>query len=257
MGQKIHPKGLRLGYIIDWDSKWFSPRNMPDLLEEDYRIRKFVKERLKYAAVSKIRIERAGKYLKVDIFSARPGLVIGKKGADVESLKSDIEDISGKKTILNILEIKNPETNAQLVAEGIAMQLMKRGSYRYVIKKVIERAMQSGALGIKVKVSGRLGGNEIARNEWLKEGRIPLQTFRADIDYGFAESLTKMGLIGVKVWIFKKEFFRKTEKEMVDDARVVEKPEDIHVKEAPPIVPEPEAVQEEEQDNVISKKSKI
>ncbi len=256
MGQKIHPKGLRLGYIIDWDSKWFSPKNMPDLLEEDYRIRKFVKERLKYAAVSKIRIERAGKYLKVDIFSARPGLVIGKKGADVESLKSDIEDISGKKTILNILEIKNPETNSQLVAEGIAMQLMKRGSYRYVIKKVIERAMQAGALGIKVKVSGRLGGNEIARNEWLKEGRIPLQTFRADIDYGFAESLTKMGLIGVKVWIFKKELFKKTEKEMVDEARVVEKPEDIQVKEVP-VVQEAAAVVEEEQDNVISKKSKI
>jgi len=256
MGQKIHPKGFRLGYIADWDSKWFSPRNMPDLLEEDFRIRKFVKELLKYAAVSKIRIERAGKYLKVDIFSARPGLVIGKRGADVENLKSEIENISGKKTILNILEIKNPEINAQLVAEGIAMQLMKRGSYRFVIKKVIERAMQSGALGIKVKISGRLGGNEIARSEWLKEGRIPLQTLRADIDYGFAESLTKMGIIGVKVWIFKKEFYKKTEKEMVDEARVVEKPEDIHVKDEP-IVPEAEVIQEEEQDNVISKKSKI
>jgi len=256
MGQKIHPKGFRLGYTADWDSKWFSPKNMPDFLEEDFRIRKFVKERLKYAAVSKIRIERAGKYLKVDIFSARPGLVIGKRGADVESLKSDIEDISGKKTILNILEIKNPEVNAQLVAEGIAMQLMKRGSYRFVIKKVIERAMQSGALGIKVKISGRLGGNEIARSEWLKEGRIPLQTLRADIDYGFAESLTKMGIIGVKTWIFKKEFFRKTEKEMVDEACIVAKPEDIQTKNEP-IVPEIVMVKEEEQDNVISKKSKI
>jgi small subunit ribosomal protein S3 len=256
MGQKIHPKGFRLGYIAEWDSKWFSPRNMPDLIEEDYRIRKFVKERLKYAAVSKIRIERAGKYLKVDIFSARPGLVIGKKGADVENLKTEIEDISGKKTIVNILEMKSPETNAQLIAEGIAMQLIKRSSYRYVVKKTIEKAMHSGALGIKIRVGGRLGGNEIARAEWLKEGRIPLQTLRADIDYGFAESLTKMGLIGVKVWVFKREYFRKTEKEMLDEAKVVEKIEDVSVKEdKAPVAAAP--VHQEEEDNVIAKKSKI
>jgi len=259
MGQKIHPKGLRLGYVIDWDSKWFSPKNMPDFLEEDYRIRKFVKERLKFAAISKIRIERAGKYLKVDIFSARPGLVIGKKGADVENLKSELEDISGRKTIVNILEIKNPEINAQLVAEGIAMQLLKRGSYRYPVKKAIEKAMSSGALGIKVKVSGRLGGAEIARTEWMKEGRIPLQTFRADIDYGFAESFTKMGLIGVKVWIFKRELFRKSERELVAEARLVEKPEDISVPDTSAVVEDVsnEIIPEEEEDNVVTEKSKI
>ncbi|MDD5687345.1 MAG: 30S ribosomal protein S3 [Elusimicrobia bacterium] len=256
MGQKVHPKGLRLGYSADWDSKWFSRRNMADLLEEDFRIRRFVKERLKFAAVSKITIERAGKYLKVNIFSARPGLVIGKRGADVESLKKEIEEISDKKTIVNIMEIKLPETNAQLVAEGIAMQLEKKGSYRRAMKKAIEKAMGSGALGIKVMVAGRLGGNEIARTEWLKEGRIPLQTFRAEIDYGFAESLTTMGIIGVKVWIFKKELFRKTEKEMVDEARLIEKPEDIVVKEEEKLVPEEEIVKEEE-DNVISEESKI
>ena len=235
MGQKIHPKSVRLGYTADWDSKWFSRRNMPDLLEEDYRIRKFVKERLKFAAVSKIGIERAGKYLKVNIFSARPGIVIGKRGSDVESLKKEIEEISDKKTIVNIMEIKSPETNAQLVAEGVAMQLEKRGSHRRAMKKAIEKALASGALGIKVMVAGRIGGNEIARTEWLREGRVPLHTFRADIDYGFAEALTTMGILGVKVWIFKKELFKKTEKEMLEDARLVEKTEDLQTTDEKPI----------------------
>ncbi|MBN1384935.1 MAG: 30S ribosomal protein S3 [Elusimicrobia bacterium] len=258
MGQKIHPKGLRLGYVADWDSKWFSRRNMADLLEEDFRIRKFVKTRLKFAAVSKIMIERAGKYLKVNIFSARPGLVIGKRGADVESLKKEIEEISDKKTMVNIMEIKSPETNAQLVAEGIALQLEKKGSYRRAMKKAIEKAIERGALGIKVMVAGRLGGNEIARTEWLKEGRIPLQTFRADIDYGFAESLTTMGIIGVKVWVFKKEFYKKTEKEMIKEARLVEKPEDIERKEEEIPAPEEDIEEEsEEEDNVVSEKGKI
>lgn len=257
MGQKIHPKGLRLGYVADWDSKWFSRRNMADLLEEDYRIRKFVKERLKYAAVSKITIERAGKYLKVNIFSARPGLVIGKRGADVESLRHEIEEISDKKTIVNIMEIKSPETNAQLVAEGIALQLEKKGSHRRAMKKAIEKALAAGALGVKVMVAGRIGGNEIARTEWLREGRIPLQTFRADIDYGFAEALTTMGILGVKVWIFKKELFKKTEKEMLDEARLIEKPEDIsELKDVPPPEIEEEVIKEEE-DNVVTEEGKI
>lgn len=252
MGQKIHPRGLRLGYVSDWDSKWFSRRNMADLLEEDFRIRKFVKERLKFAAVSKIVVERAGKYLKVNIFSARPGLIIGKRGADIEALKKEIEEISDKKTIVNVMEIKLPETNAQLVAEGIALQLEKKGSHRRAMKKAIEKAMSAGALGVKVKISGRIGGNEIARSEWLKEGRIPLQTFRADIDYGFAEALTTMGILGVKVWIFKKELYTKTEKEMIDEARLIEKPEDI--KEEKPI--EEEIIKEDE-NNVVSEESQI
>lgn len=255
MGQKIHPKGLRLGYVADWDSKWFSRRNMADLLEEDFRIRRFVKTRLKFAAVSKITIERAGKYLKVNIFSARPGLIIGKRGADIESLKKEIEEISDKKTIVNVMEIKSPETNSQLVAEGIALQLEKRGSHRRAMKKAIEKALASGALGVKVMIAGRIGGNEIARTEWLREGRVPLHTFRADIDYGFAEALTTMGIIGVKVWIFKKELFKKTEKEMLADARLIEKPEDIaEVNAEPPPEVDEEAIKEEEikeEDSII------
>src|SRR3989339_304853 len=255
MGQKIHPKGIRLGYVADWDSKWFSRRNMADFIEEDFRIRKFVKERLKFASVSKITIERAGKYLKVNIFSARPGLVIGKRGADVEGLRKEIEEISDKKTIVNIMEIKTPETNSQLVAEGIAFQLEKKGSHRRAMKKAMEKAMERGALGIKVMVAGRIGGNEIARTEWMKEGRVPLQTFRADIDYGFAEALTTMGLLGVKVWIFKKELYRKTEKEMIEEARLVEKTEEVEVKDEKP--PLEEIIKEEEEDNVITEESKI
>jgi small subunit ribosomal protein S3 len=169
-------------------------------------------------------------------------------------LKKEIEEISDKKTIVNIMEIKSPETNAQLVAEGIALQLEKRGSHKRAMKKAIEKAIERGALGIKVMVAGRLGGNEIARTEWLKEGRVPLQTFRADIDYGFAEALTTMGKIGVKVWIFKKELFKKTEKEMIDEARLIEKPEDIKVADEKPIV---EEVVKEEEDNVVSEESKI
>jgi small subunit ribosomal protein S3 len=213
MGQKIHPKGLRLGYIKDWDSKWFSPRNMPDLIEEDFRIRTYLKSRLKMAAVSRIVIERAGSFQRINIYTARPGIVIGKRGADIESLRKSLEDSTGRKTFVNVMEIKKPELDAQLIAEGIALQLEKKINYR--------RA--SGAQGIKVMVGGRLGGNEIARREWLREGRIPLQTMRADIDYGFAESYTTMGQIGVKVWIFKKELFRKTEKDMVEEAKLVEK----------------------------------
>ncbi|MFH1541339.1 MAG: 30S ribosomal protein S3 [Elusimicrobiota bacterium] len=252
MGQKIHPKGLRLGYVADWDSKWFSRRNVADLIEEDFHIRKFVKERLKFAAVSKIIIERAGKYLKVNIFSARPGIIIGKRGADIESLKKEIEKISDKKTIVNIMEVKSPGANAQLVAEGIAFQLEKRGSYRRAMKKAIEKALELGALGVKIMVAGRLNGNEIARTEWLREGRIPLHTLRADIDYGFAESLTAMGIIGVKVWIFKKELFKRTEKEMLDDARLIEKPEEEIAEIKDEKLPEVDKkIIEEEYDNIV------
>lgn len=223
MGQKINPKSVRLGYIRDWESKWFNLREMPDFIEEDQRIKHYVKSKLSLAAVSKVVVERAGKYLRVNIHTARPGIVIGKGGQGIESLRSEIEQITTRKTFVNVMEIKRPELDAQLTAEGIAMQLEKQVSFRRAMKRVMEKTMQSGAQGIKIQASGRLGGAEIARREWMKEGRIPLQTFRADIDYGFAEAYTTMGQIGVKVWIFKKELFRKTEKELLAEVKLVEK----------------------------------
>ena len=223
MGQKIHPKGIRLGYIKDWDSKWFNLREMPNFIEEDFRIRNYLKDKLQLAALSKVVIERAGKYVRVNLLTARPGIVIGKGGQGIESLRTELEGITGKKTFVNVMEIKKPELDAQLVAESIAMQMEKQVSFRRALKRSIEKAMQSGAQGIKIQVAGRLGGAEIARTEWLKEGRVPLQTFRADIDYGFAEAFTKMGLIGCKVWIFKKEYFKKTQKELLEEVKVVEK----------------------------------
>jgi small subunit ribosomal protein S3 len=223
VGQKIHPEGLRLGYIKDWDSKWFNLRQMPDLLEEDRRIRQYLKRKLEGAAVSRIIIERAGKHLRVNIFTARPGIVIGKKGSDIENLRKDIEDMTDRKAFINVMEIKRPELDAQLVAEGVALQLEKKVGFRRVMKKTMERTMAAGALGIKVRVSGRLGGAEIARTEWMKEGRVPLQTFRADINYGFAEALITMGRIGCKVWIFKKELFKKTREDLMEEVKLVPK----------------------------------
>lgn len=234
MGQKVNPKILRVGYIRGWDSKWFSERNQADLIEEDLKIRQYLKEKLRLAAVSKIEIERAGKYLRINIFTARPGIVIGKKGSDIESLRKDLESSTSRKTFVNVMEIKKPELDAQLVSESIALQLERKIAYRRAMKKAIEKAMMSKAGGIKIQVGGRLGGNEIARSEWLKEGRVPLQTFRADIDYGFSEAYTAMGQIGVKVWIFKKEMFKKSEKDLIEEAKLVqtEKVEEI-LKKAP------------------------
>ncbi|MCL1972968.1 MAG: 30S ribosomal protein S3 [Endomicrobia bacterium] len=222
MGHKVHPKSVRLGYIKDWDSKWFNLKEMPDFIEEDRRIRTVLKEKLKLASVSKIGIERAGKYLRVNIYTARPGIVIGKGGQGIETLRKEIESMTSRKTFVNVMEIKRPETDAQLAAEGIAFQLEKQIAFRRAMKKTIEKAMAAGAQGIKVMVAGRLGGAEIARTEWLKEGRVPLQTFRADIDYGFTEAYTTMGQIGVKVWIFKKEHFKKTAKELLEEAKLVD-----------------------------------
>ena len=222
MGHKVHPKSVRLGYIKDWDSKWFNLKEMPDFIEEDRRIRTFLKEKLKLASVSKVGIERAGKYLRVNIYTARPGIVIGKGGQGIETLRKEIESMTSRKTFVNVMEIKRPETDAQLAAEGIAFQLEKQIAFRRAMKKTIEKAMAAGAQGIKVMVAGRLGGAEIARTEWLKEGRVPLQTFRADIDYGFTEAYTTMGQIGVKVWIFKKEHFKKTAKELLEEAKLVD-----------------------------------
>lgn len=222
MGHKVHPKSVRLGYIKDWDSKWFNLKEMPDFIEEDRRIRTVLKEKLKLASVSKIGIERAGKYLRVNIYTARPGIVIGKGGQGIETLRKEVEKMTARKTFVNVMEIKRPETDAQLAAEGIAFQLERQIAFRRAMKKTIEKAMAAGAQGIKVMCSGRLGGAEIARTEWLKEGRVPLQTFRADIDYGFTEAYTTMGQIGVKVWIFKKEYFKKTAKELLEEAKLVE-----------------------------------
>jgi small subunit ribosomal protein S3 len=205
VGQKVHPIGLRLGYIRSHSSKWFSKKDYGKFLHEDLKIRSFIKAKLAHAGVSKVEIERAGENVKINIHSARPGIVIGKKGADVENLKADLQDLTDGQVYLNIIEVKNPEQDAQLVAESIAMQLERKMPFRRVMKKTISTAMQAGALGIKISVSGRLGGAEIARTEWTKDGRIPLHTLKADIDYGFAEAMTTYGRIGVKTWIFKKE----------------------------------------------------
>jgi len=227
MGHKIHPKSVRLGYIKDWDSKWFNVKEMPDFIEEDYRIRRYLKEKLKMASVSKIAIERAGKYIRINIYTSRPGIVIGKGGQGMESIRVEVEQMTQRKTFVNVMEIKKPEIDAQLCADNIAYQIEKLVAFRRAMKKVIQKAMLAGAGGIKVMCSGRLGGAEIARTEWLKEGRVPLQTFRAEIDYGFSEANTTMGKIGIKVWIFKKEHFQKTAKELLEEAKLVENVEEV------------------------------
>lgn len=221
MGQKISPKALRVGYIQDWESKWFSPKDMPDLIEEDFRIRQHLKEKFRLAALAKITIERAGKYVRINLHTARPGIIIGKKGADIESLKKEVQEMTSSEVMINVMEVKRPELDAQLVAESIAFQLEKQVAFRRAMKRAVERTMAAGAGGIKVMVAGRLGGAEIARTEWTMEGRVPLHTFRADIDYGFTEAHITMGRIGVKVWIFKKEFFQKSEKDLLKEAEVL------------------------------------
>ena len=206
MGQKMHPHGMRVGIIKDWSSKWYADsKDFGDYLVEDVKIRKFVKNKLYASGISKIEIERTTKFVKVNVFTAKPGLVIGKGGNLAESLKAEIAKMIGKEVNLNIVEVKDFDTNAQLVAENIAGQLERRISFRKAMKSVMQKAMKAGALGIKTSVSGRLGGADMARTEFYKEGTIPLQTLRADIDYGFAEANTTYGKIGVKVWIYKGE----------------------------------------------------
>lgn len=205
MGQKTHPIGFRLGIIKDWDSRWYAKKGYADLLHEDLKIRSTIKKRLYHAGIPKIRIERASKKVKVDIFTARPGIVIGKQGAEVERLKKDLQQLSGKQVTINIQEVKDANKNAQLMAENIAAQIEKRISYRRAMKKSVDFVMKSGAEGVKIMCAGRLSGAEIARNEWYLRGRVPLHTLRADIDYGQAESHTTYGIVGVKVWIFKGE----------------------------------------------------
>ncbi len=206
MGQKVNPHGLRVGVIKDWDSRWFVKKNqIGDTIVSDYNLRKYLKKTLFAAGISKIEIERDATRVRVNIHCAKPGLVIGKGGAEIEKLRQTCEKMLGKTTLVNIVEIKNPDVNAQLVAENIAQQLEKRVSFRRAMKQCIGRAMKLGARGIKTQVSGRLGGAEIARVEQYHEGTIPLQTLRADIDYGFAEANTTYGRIGVKVWIYRGE----------------------------------------------------
>ena len=205
MGQKTNPIGNRLGIIRTWESRWFAKKGYSDLLVADLNLRKMLKEKLYHAGISKIEIERLGEKIKILIFAARPGIIIGKKGAEVEKLKKEVEQITGKQANLDIKEIRKPELDAQLVAENIALQIEKRVAYRRAMKRAVSSALRFGAKGIRVSCAGRLAGAEIARTEWYREGRVPLSTFRADIDYGFAEAKTTYGIIGVKVWIFKGE----------------------------------------------------
>lgn len=205
MGQKVNPIGLRIGIIRDWESKWYAGKDYADLLHEDLKIREVLKKRLNDAAVPRIEIERAANRVNITIHTAKPGMVIGKGGSEVENLRHLLTKLTNKKVHINISEIKHPELNAQLVAEGIAQQLERRISFRRAMKQSIQRTMRSGAKGIKTLVGGRLGGAEIARSEGYNEGSVPLHTLRADIDYGFAEAHTTYGLLGVKVWIYKGE----------------------------------------------------
>jgi len=205
LGQKVHPTGFRLGINKTWDSKWYAKKNFAKFLHEDLQIRKFVRSRLERAGVSKIEIERASDNLRVNIYSSRPGIVIGKRGSEIDRLKDELKKIISKNVTINTFEIKKAEIDSQLVAENVALQLERRIAFRRAMKKNVASALRFGAQGIKIRCSGRLGGAEIARTEWFREGRVPLHTLRADVDYGFAEARTTYGIIGVKVWIYKGE----------------------------------------------------
>ncbi len=217
MGQKTNPIGFRLGIIKSWESRWFSEKDYSKLLQEDINIRKFVMKKLSAAGISKVVIERPAKLAKITIHTSRPGVIIGKKGSDIEKLKKEIGYITEGDVSINIVEIKKPELDSQLVADNIAQQLERRVAFRRAMKRAVQSAMRLGALGIRVNCSGRLGGAEIARTEWYREGRVPLHTLRADIDYGVSRANTTYGICGVKVWIFKGEKFDKDVNEMQKD----------------------------------------
>ena len=202
MGQKTHPIGVRLGIIKTWDSRWYARKSYRDQLIEDITMRRALKDKLYHAGVPKIEIERAGQNIRVIIHTARPGIIIGKKGSEVEKLRKELKEMTGKEVSIDIKEIRKPEVDAQLVAENVALQLEKRVAFRRAMKKSVASALRFGTLGVKVSCSGRLAGAEIARTEWYREGRVPLHTFRADIDYGFAKAKTTYGIIGVKVWMY-------------------------------------------------------
>ena len=205
MGQKVHPTGFRLGFNRTWESRWYAESDYASLLHEDIKLREFLKQRLYNAGISKIEIERAARKAKFNIFAARPGIIIGKKGAEVEVLKKELAKMTQSEVFLNIQEVRKPEVDAQLVAENVALQLERRVAFRRAMKKSVSQALKFGAQGIKVECCGRLGGAEMSRREWYREGRVPLHTLRADIDYGFAEAKTTYGIIGIKVLIFKGE----------------------------------------------------
>lgn len=224
MGQKVNPKGFRIGVIKTWDSNWYADRDYTDLLHEDYKVRKYIKDRFYAAGVSKVEIHRTGNRLRVTIHTAKPGIIIGRGGQEVEILKADLIKMTGKNVNINIQEIRKPELDAQIVAENVAQQLEKRISFRRAMKQSVGRTMRVGALGMKIMISGRLGGAEIARTEWHSEGKVPLHTLRADIDYGFAEANTTYGKIGIKVWINRGEVIpeakKRPQKKQVEEAEV-------------------------------------
>jgi small subunit ribosomal protein S3 len=214
LGQKVNPIGLRLGIVKTWDSRWFGGKNYAEYILEDYKLRKFIKDKLYHAGVSRIEIERSSKRVRLRIYTSRPGIVIGKKGAEISQIKKDIEKITDREISIDIQEVRKPEIDAQLVAENVALQITRRVAFRRAMKRGVSSAMRFGALGVKIICSGRLGGAEMARTEWYREGRVPLHTLRADIDYGFIDARTTYGVIGVKVFIFKGEILKKDEVEI-------------------------------------------
>ena len=213
MGHKVHPKIFRMGVTESWDSKWYADQDYTNLLHEDFKIKKFIKSRVYHAGISRIEIERASNKAKINIHTARPGIVIGKKGAEIEKLKEELSRLTAGEIYINIHEVRRPDLDAQLVAENVALQLERRVAFRRAMKESVSRAMRMGAQGIRVQCGGRLGGNEIARTEWYRDGRVPLHTLRADVNYGSAEAHTTYGLIGVKVWIFRGEVLTKEEEQ--------------------------------------------
>jgi small subunit ribosomal protein S3 len=216
LGQKVNPVGLRLGIVKTWESRWFGGKNYAEYILEDYRLRKFVKEKIYHAGVSRIEIERSSKRVRLRIYTSRPGIVIGKKGSEISQLKKEIEKMTDREILIDIQEVRKPEIDAQLVAENVGLQIVRRVAFRRAMKRGVSSAMRFGALGVKIICSGRLGGAEMARTEWYREGRVPLHTLRADIDYGFAEARTTYGVIGVKVFIFKGEILKKDEAEIAE-----------------------------------------
>lgn len=209
MGQKVNPIGLRLGIVKTWESRWYAGKQYADYILEDHKIRRFVKKKLYHAGVSRIEIERSSKRIRLRIYTSRPGIVIGKKGSEISQLKNAVEKLTSHEIMIDIQEVRKPETDAQLVAENVAMQIERRVAFRRAMKRAVTSAMRFGAQGIKIAAGGRLGGAEMARSEWYREGRVPLHTLRADIDYGFAEANTTYGIIGIKVFIFKGEILKK------------------------------------------------
>ena len=255
MGQKVHPLGLRLGIIEDWRSRWYATKDFPELLAEDLKVRDFISERLDRGAISKVEIERAGDRVKIDLHTARPGVVIGKRGAEVDLLRKQLEKMTKKKIQVNIQEVNRPELNAMLVAQNVAEQLSARVAFRRAMKKAVNSTMKSGALGIKIMCSGRLGGTEMSRTEWYREGRVPLHTLRARVDYGFIEAKTTFGRIGVKVWIYLGEVFgplhqEKDEKEGLGLAKRRRPP----ARPRPPVRPRPQVKAEAKPANKTAEK---